>query len=384
VLVGNFSQDEVDQPTTAGPPTITLNGDDQLTVECGSFTDPGATATACGASVPVTVNGAVDAHTPGIYSLTYSATTSGGTAEVTRIVTVVDTAAPIITLNGASTLQVECHTSFTDPGATATDACSGSVPVTASGSIDPNTPGTYTITYTATDGSHPATPVTRTVNVVDTQGPVITINGANPVTVECHTSYADAGATAFDACLNSSRPVTTTGSVNVNATGTYTITYTASDGVRTSTATRTVNVVDTTPPVITLKTTPITLWPPNHKYTTVNITSLVQSVTDSCGGNLGLGSVVITKVTSDEAENDDGDGNTTNDMVIAADCKSVQLRSERSGNGDGRVYSITVRARDAAGNATTAVFKVTVPKNQGGGGAAVDSGPHFTVNGTCP
>lgn len=385
VLVGNFPDDELDQPSTTGPPTIMLNGDDQVVVECGSsFTDPGATATACGASVPVTTSGTFDTHTPGVYTLTYTATNSGGTAETHRTVTVQDTTAPVITLNGANPMQVECHTSFTDPGATANDACSGSVPVTATGSVDPNTPGTYTITYTATDGSHPATPVVRTVNVVDTQGPVITINGANPATVECHTSYTDAGATAFDACLNASRPVTTSGSVNVNATGTYTITYTSSDGVRTSTATRTVNVVDTTPPVITLKTTPISLWPPNHKYTTVNVTDMVQSVSDSCGGTLSVSNVVVAQATSDEAENDDGDGNTTNDIIIAANCKSVQLRAERSGNGDGRVYSITLRIKDAAGNAGTAVFKVTVPKNQGNGGAAVDSGPHYTVNGTCP
>jgi uncharacterized repeat protein (TIGR01451 family) len=385
VLVGNFTTDELDQPTTSGPPTITLNGADQMTIECGSnFTDPGATASVCNGSVPVTTSGAVDTHTPGTYTITYTATSGTESAETHRTVTVEDTAAPVITLNGANPLQVECHTVFTDPGATANDACTGSVAVTVSGSVDANTPGTYSLTYTATDGSHPPTVVTRTVNVVDTQGPVITINGANPATVECHTSYTDAGATAFDACLNASRPVTTSGSVNVNVTGAYTITYTATDGARTTTKTRTVNVVDTIPPVITLKTTPITLWPPNHKYQTVNVTSLVQSVSDSCGGNLGIGSVVIAQVTSDEAENDDGDGNTTNDIVIAADCKSVQLRAERSGNGNGRVYSITLRVKDAAGNAGTAVFKVTVPKSQGNGGAAVDSGPRYTVAGNCP
>jgi uncharacterized repeat protein (TIGR01451 family) len=383
VLVGNFDQDEINQPTTAGPPTITLNGDDQLTVECGStFNDPSATASACGSSLPVTTSGSVDTHTPGVYTITYSATNEGGTAETHRTVTVEDTQGPVITINGANPLQVECHTAFTDPGATAADACSGSTTVTVSGSVDPNTPGTYTITYSATDGSHPPTEVTRTVNVVDTQGPVITINGANPATVECHTSYSDAGATAFDACLNASVSVTTSGSVNVNAPGTYTITYTATDGARTSTATRSVVVADTTPPVITLKTTPITFWPPNHQYRTVNVTDLVQSVSDSCDVTLAVSSVVITQVTSDEAENDAGDGNTLNDIIIGANCKSVQLRAERSGSGDGRVYSIKLKVLDSWGNAGTAVFKITVPKSQSGG-AAVDSGPHYTVTG-CP
>jgi uncharacterized repeat protein (TIGR01451 family) len=385
VLVGNFPPDEVDQPTTSGPPTITLNGNAQMTIECGSgFTDPGATAAVCNSSVPVTTSGTVDTHTPGTYTITYSATSGTETAEAHRTVTVEDTTAPVITLNGTNPLQVECHTAFNDPGATATDACSGSVPVTVSGSVNPNTPGTYTLTYSATDGSHPPTVVTRTVNVVDTQGPVITINGANPATVECHTSYSDAGATAFDVCLNASVSVTTSGSVNVNTPGTYTITYTATDGSRSRTATRTVVVGDTIAPVITLKTTPITLWPPNHKYQTVNVTALVQSVNDSCGGSLSVSSVIIKKVTSDEAENDDGDGNTANDMVIASDCKSVQLRAERSGDGNGRVYSITLAVKDASGNTGTAVFKVSVPKSQGNGGAAVDSGPHYTVNGNCP
>jgi uncharacterized repeat protein (TIGR01451 family) len=459
VLVGNFPPDEVDQPSATGAPTITLNGAAEMTVECGSFTDPGATATTCGGSVPVTTSGTVP-NEPGTYTITYSATDNGQTAETHRIVTVQDTIAPVITLNGAATLEVECHSTYTDAGATASDACAGSVPVTTSGTVDPNTPGTYTITYTATDGTHAATPIVRTVNVVDTLAPVITLNGDNTATVECHTSYTDPGATAFDACLNASVPVTTSGSVDVNTPGTYTITYTATDGGRTSTATRVVTVVDTIPPtitinganpvtvechtsytdagatasdscagslavttsgsvnvnipgtytitytatdgphtttatrsvvvldtiapVITLKTTPITLWPPDHKYRTINVTDLVQSVTDSCDVNLGIGSVVIAKVTSDEQENNDGDGNTVNDIVIGANCNSVQLRSERSGNGNGRVYSITLRVKDASGNAGTAVFKVTVPKNQGNGGVAVDSGPQYTVAGNCP
>ena len=142
VLVGTFDPDEVDQPSTTGPPTITLVGDDQMTVECGStFTDPGATASACGGSVPVTTSGTVDTHTTGVYTITYSATTTGGTTEATRTVTVVDTTPAVITLNGVDPMTVECHSSFTDPGATADDACAGSLPVTATGTVDPNTPG---------------------------------------------------------------------------------------------------------------------------------------------------------------------------------------------------------------------------------------------------
>jgi hypothetical protein len=79
------------------------------------------------------------------------------------------------------------------------------------------------------------------------------------------------------------------------------------------------------------------------------VTDFVTSVTDSCSTTLGIDSVVISQVTSDELENSGGDGNTLNDIVIAGDCKSVQLRSERDGGGDGRVYTITFSVRDSSG-----------------------------------
>ena len=91
----------------------------------------------------------------------------------------------------------------------------------------------------------------------------------------------------------------------------------------------------------------------------------------------------ITSVTSDEPDNGGGDGNTINDIVIAADCKSVQLRSERMGSGNGRVYTITFKVTDASGNVSTATAKVTVPHSQNGS-AAVDDGPDHTVLSSCP
>ncbi len=281
-------------------------------------------------------------------------------------------------------MTVECHDSFTDPGATATDACDSSVPVNVSGSVDPNTPGTYTLTYNASDDSgNAATPKTRTVIVSDTIAPVITVNGANPMTVECHSTFTDPGATASDAC-DSNVPVTTSGSVNTNVPGVYTLTYNASDdsGNAATPKTRTVIVTDTTGPVITTNGLMPSLWPANHKYVTFNVTDFVTGVSDGCDGSLSVSSVVITTVTSDEIENGNGDGNTLNDIVIAANCKSVQLRAERDGSGNGRVYIITFRVADASGNTTTKTVKVVVPHNPGE--TVVDSGVHYTVNSSCP
>jgi hypothetical protein len=246
-----------------------------------------------------------------------------------------------------------------------------------------NAPGTYHVVWTATDGGGNTATATRTVTVVDTIKPVIALNGANPLTWECHTPFTDPGATASDSC-DSSVPVSVSGVVNANAVGTYTLTYNASDdsGNAAVTRTRTVNVVDTTAPTITTNGQTPSVWPANHKYKTFNVTDFVTGVGDSCNTSLGVSSVVVEKVTSDEVENGNGDGNTSDDIVIAANCKSIQLRAEREGGGNGRVYTITFKVKDASGNVGRKTAKVVVPHNPGE--TPVDSGVVYTVNGNCP
>jgi hypothetical protein len=161
--------------------------------------------------------------------------------------------------------------------------------------------------------------------------------------------------------------------------GETTVTCTSSVG---PTCSFKVTVTDAEAPVITTNG-PITLWPPNHKYTTLNVNNLVASAVDNCDATVGVSSVKIASVSSDEPDNSSGDGNTINDIVIAGDCKSVQLRAERIGNGNGRVYTITLKVTDADGNVGTATVKVNVPKAQSGT-AAVDDGPDHTVVSGCP
>jgi uncharacterized protein len=86
----------------------------------------------------------------------------------------------------------------------------------------------------------------------DNVPPVITINGSNPATVELGSTYTDAGATAMDA-FHGSTSVTSSSNVDTTTVGSYTVTYSATDlDGNTATATRTVNVEDTTAPVITV------------------------------------------------------------------------------------------------------------------------------------
>jgi hypothetical protein len=139
------------------------------------------------------------------------------------------------------------------------------------------------------------------------------------------------------------------------------------------------------PPITLNLKRSVSLWPPNHKYQTMTISQMVESVSDACGTSLGLNSVMIERITSDEPDNapGDADGNTTHDILIAGDCKSAQVRAERDEKKNGRVYAITLRARDAAGNAARAIYKVTVPLNQSGK-AAVQDGLANETNGGCP
>ena len=245
-------------------PVITLLGDTTVTIEVGAtYTDSGATAADnydgdLTSSIAIVNN--VDTSTVGTYTVTYNVSDTSGNAAVpvTRTVNVVDTTVPVITLLGDTTVTIEVGTTYTDSGATAADNYDGDLTssIAIVNNVDTSTVGTYTVTYNVSDTSgNAAVPVTRTVNVVDTTAPVITLLGDNPMTIEVGTTFTDPGATASDAGdgdLTSS--IVVSGSVDTSTIGTYTLTYDVSDtsGNPADSVTRTVNVVDTTVPVITL------------------------------------------------------------------------------------------------------------------------------------
>jgi hypothetical protein len=109
---------------------------------------------------------------------------------------------------------------------------------------------------------------------------------------------------------------------------------------------------------------------------------MVESVSDNCSLP-GMGDVMIEKVTSDEPDIALGDGDRPNDIVIAPDCRSVQLRAERAEASDGRVYTITLRLRDGKGNVARQDFEVGVP-NSRNGVPAVKGAAALAVKGSCP
>jgi hypothetical protein len=106
--------------------------------------------------------------------------------------------------------------------------------------------GTYSVTYNVSDeAGNAATAVTRTVQVVDSTKPIITMTGSNPATVDKNTVYIDAGATASDMVDGDvTSKIITTSTVNTAIVGTYVVTYSVTDASgNTIAADRTVKVI---------------------------------------------------------------------------------------------------------------------------------------------
>jgi hypothetical protein len=182
---------------------------------------------------------------------------AGNTATPTTFnVIVSDTTAPVITLNGSNPQTVLVGNAYSELGATVVDNYdTGLSAVVDSSAVNTASVGSYSVTYNVTDShSNVATTKTRTVNVVDQEAPVVTVVGANPQIIEVHSTYSELGATVVDNYDTGLSAVVDSSAVNTDVVGSYTVKYNATDSSENTAteATRTVNVVDTTKPVITL------------------------------------------------------------------------------------------------------------------------------------
>ena len=114
------------------------------------------------------------------------------------------------------------------------------------------------------------------------------------------------------------------------------------------------------------------MWPPDHRM--VRFTA--GGATDQDGNTL---TTTITHVTQDEPLNGLGDGDTgpTDATQVAGHADQVDLRAERSGKGDGRVYAVSVSVSDGnGGSCSTTLTTATVPHDQAH--PAVNSGQAYT------
>ena len=145
--------------------------------------------------------------------------------------------------------------------------------------------------------------------------------------------------------------------------GNTTVTWTAIDESKNKgTATQTVKIVDTTPPKLdrhavadrTLAAEPQARA--DHRVDHGQSTSAIR--TRPCGWSRSRATSPTTAWATATRPDD------IQVATLGADARTFLLRSERSGNGNGRVYTVTYQATDASGNATTKTVTVVVPKNQ--------------------
>ena len=237
-------------------PVIVLEGDENIVHQAGSLYEDARANWSDNVDGTGTISGSgeVNSYLPGIYSIAYNHTDAAGNIaqQVTRTVTVVDTTAPVISLNGDDYITLEAGDDYVDVGGYWVDIVDGEGNVTGVGEVDIYVPGVYTINFNHTDDANNAAfTVTRTVNVVDTTVPVITLNGDAKITHEAGDEYIDLNATWYD-IVDGTGMVIAEGHENVSVPGEYLLTYDHTDeaGNAAETVIRTVNVVDTTRPVL--------------------------------------------------------------------------------------------------------------------------------------
>jgi len=109
------------------------------------------------------------------------------------------------------------------------------------------------------------------------------------------------------------------------------------------------------------------LWPPNHEMKTISI----DGITDPDGDTV---TTTITGITQDEPTPGPGKKHSPDGDGVSTD--TAQIRAERDGSGDGRVYEISFTADDGNGGTCNGSVFVGVPHDQSGN-PAVDSGQNY-------
>lgn len=99
---------------------------------------------------------------------------------------------------------------------------------------------------------------------------------------------------------------------------------------------------------------PVEIWPPNGKMRSFTLADFVIAV-DGCDNTIDVNANgIVTSITSSEPGTDQYDIQGAN----------FQLRADRDGSGQGRVYEIQFTVSDASGNPSSGVAFVRVPHDQ--------------------
>jgi peptidoglycan hydrolase-like protein with peptidoglycan-binding domain len=166
----------VDAPADTISPTLTLPSN--ITLEATS--PSGAVVTFIATATDTSPTNPTVTCTPSSGSIFYLGTTTVNcsamdtalnTANGSFIVTVQDTTPPVITILGENPIRILRGTTYTDAGATTTDAIDSGVVATSTSNVNTSINGTYYVTYGATDISgNSAIEKIRTVIVYSSGG----------------------------------------------------------------------------------------------------------------------------------------------------------------------------------------------------------------------
>ncbi|MFU8862078.1 MAG: PKD domain-containing protein [Cyclonatronaceae bacterium] len=228
--------------------------------------------------------------------------------------------------------------------------------------------GKFRLETTESFGGTPPPPIVTNNPPVADAGPNQTVEATGPTTSVTlngsGSSDPDGDALTYSWSVGGTEIATGVSPTVTLGLGTHAITLTVDDGNGdTDSDDVTVTVEDTAAPVLSYNRVTNNLWPPNHQMVLVATGISAQDLVD------GATDVTVT-VTSSEAVNGRGDGNTNSDwdVVVNPDgTKDVYVRSERSGGGNGRTYTISMNTADLSGNNASGSFEVHVVQNQGRG-----------------
>lgn len=194
----------------------------------------------------ITVEGDVNTRKIGDYDIDVIVRKGNKKASKKIVVEVADKEAPVIELSGDIEMTIEAGTQFEEPGFSADDNYDGDLTekVKKNNDIDTCTKQDVTITYSVKDSSGNEAVANRTVHIVDTTPPQITLTQGSTCYVKCGTEYMEAGYYAEDICDGDiTDKVHVTGDVNTRECGSYTVSYKVSDSSgNTAEAVRTVRV----------------------------------------------------------------------------------------------------------------------------------------------
>lgn len=204
---------------------LTMSGEEEMTLEYGTaYEEPGATATLNGKPTEVTIEGAVDDQKLGTYTVTYRASYLWLTQTVQRVVHIVDTQAPVITLTETDQFTLPGQ-EYAEEGFVAKDNYDGDITAKVERKVEGDK-----VYYTVSDSSGNRTRVVRTIRYGDVTPPEITLKGDSEITIMAGDSFKDPGFTATDNVDGDlTDKVKVSGSVNNYSAGTYTLTYTVTD-----------------------------------------------------------------------------------------------------------------------------------------------------------